>query len=196
MGNSLAVQWIGLGRFHCHSPGSIPGQGTKIPRAQQQPKTKIKYIEQLVTIVCGMFVYSHRDSQQRPPSGHPPKKLLCFLGLGRLTCSPISPCLCMCCHFSLQRLPSWVYLVKSVRCSLCLFLTPWILCPRGFSRKEYWSGLPFPSLGDLPNPGIEPRSSTLQADSEPPGKPLPNGNQSNSTIFFLKMMMMMGISGF
>ena len=34
-----------------------------------------------------------------------------------------------------------------------------------FSRPEYWSGLPFPSPGDLPNPGIEPRSPTLQADS-------------------------------
>ena len=40
-----------------------------------------------------------------------------------------------------------------------------------FSRQEYWSGLPFPSPGDLLNPGIEPRSSTLEADvllSEPP----------------------------
>ena len=35
----------------------------------------------------------------------------------------------------------------------------------GFSRQEYWSGLLFPSLGDLPNPGIEPRSPALQADS-------------------------------
>ena len=44
----------------------------------------------------------------------------------------------------------------------------------GFSRREYWSGLPFPSPGDLPNPGIEPRSPALQTDalpSEPPGKP-------------------------
>ena len=43
-----------------------------------------------------------------------------------------------------------------------------------FSRQEYWSGLPFPSPGDLPDPGIEPRSPTLQADallSEPAGKP-------------------------
>ena len=43
-----------------------------------------------------------------------------------------------------------------------------------FSRPEYWSGQPFLSPGDLPNPGIEPRSPTLQADSlpaEPPGKP-------------------------
>ena len=42
----------------------------------------------------------------------------------------------------------------------------------GFSRQEYWSGLPLPSLGDLPDPGIEPRSPTLQADaltSVPPG---------------------------
>ena len=41
----------------------------------------------------------------------------------------------------------------------------------GFSRQEYWSGLPFPSPGDVPDPGIEPGSPTLQADalpSEPP----------------------------
>ena len=43
-----------------------------------------------------------------------------------------------------------------------------------FSRQEYWSGLPFPSPGDLSNPGIKPGSPALQADSllsEPPGKP-------------------------
>ena len=43
----------------------------------------------------------------------------------------------------------------------------------GFSRQEHWSGLPFPSPGDLPDPGIEPGSPALQADalpSEPPGK--------------------------
>ena len=46
-----------------------------------------------------------------------------------------------------------------------------------FSRQEYWSGLPFPSPGDLPDLGIEPRSPAFQADSllsEPPGKPLEN----------------------
>ena len=44
-----------------------------------------------------------------------------------------------------------------------------------FSRQEYWSGWPFPPPEDLPNPGVKPRSSTLQADSlpsEPPGKPM------------------------
>ena len=45
----------------------------------------------------------------------------------------------------------------------------------GFSRQEYWSGLPFPSPGDLPDPGIEPASPAFQAGplpSEPPGKAL------------------------
>ena len=60
-----------------------------------------------------------------------------------------------------------------------LFATPWTVAYQaplsmGFSRPECWSGLLFPSPGDLPNPGIEPGSPTLQADalpSEPPGKP-------------------------
>ena len=60
-----------------------------------------------------------------------------------------------------------------------LFVTPWTIVhqaplPVEFSRQEYWIGLPFPSPGDLPNPGIEPQSPALQADSllsEPPGKP-------------------------
>ena len=48
----------------------------------------------------------------------------------------------------------------------------------GFSRQEYWNGLPFPSPGDLPDPGIEPGSPALQADSLPseaPGKRLGEG---------------------
>ena len=60
-----------------------------------------------------------------------------------------------------------------------LFATPWPVAHQappslGFSRQEYWSGLPIPSPGDLPDPGIEPRSPALQADaliSEPPEKP-------------------------
>ena len=56
-----------------------------------------------------------------------------------------------------------------------LFATPWTVAYKAplsmeFSRQEYWSGSPFPSPGDLPKPGIEPRSPALQAD-EPPGKP-------------------------
>ena len=61
----------------------------------------------------------------------------------------------------------------------CLTLCdPWTVAHQaplsmGFSRQEYWSGMPFPSPGDLPDPGIKPRSPTLQADaltSAPPGK--------------------------
>ena len=51
-----------------------------------------------------------------------------------------------------------------------LFVIPWTVAyqaplPMGFYRQEYWSGLPFPSPGDLPNPGIKPRSPALQADA-------------------------------
>ena len=61
-----------------------------------------------------------------------------------------------------------------------LSATPWTVAYQaspfmGFSRQEYWSGLPFPSPGDLPDPGIEPGSPALEADalpSEPPGKPI------------------------
>ena len=55
------------------------------------------------------------------------------------------------------------------------FSPPGSSLPMEFSRQEYWSGLPFPSPGDLPDPGIDPRPPTLQADSlpsEPPGKPI------------------------
>ena len=60
-----------------------------------------------------------------------------------------------------------------------------LLCPWGFSRQEHWSKLPCPPPVDLPNPGIEPRSPTLQADSllsEPPGKPMNTGVGSLSLL--------------
>ena len=68
--------------------------------------------------------------------------------------------------------------VKSLS-SVQLFVTPWTVAHQAspsmeVSRHEYWSGLPFPSPEDLPDPGIEPRSPALQADtlpSEPPGNP-------------------------
>ena len=60
-----------------------------------------------------------------------------------------------------------------------LFAIPWTVAYQAppiieFSRQEYWSRLPFPSPGDLPDPGIKPRSPALQANalpSELPGKP-------------------------
>ena len=70
--------------------------------------------------------------------------------------------------------------VKSLFSRVQLFAIPWTVVYQaslsmGFSRQEFWSGLPFPSSGDPPDPGIEPRSPALQVDalpSEPPGKPL------------------------
>ena len=62
---------------------------------------------------------------------------------------------------------------KSLSC-VRLFMTPWTVQSMEFFRPEYWSGEPFPSPGHLPNPGTEPRSPALQADSlpaEPQGKP-------------------------
>ena len=68
----------------------------------------------------------------------------------------------------------WVQLNHLVK--LCLFATPWTVARQaplsmGFSRQEYWGGLPFPSPGDLPDPGVEPRSPILQADSSPSEPP-------------------------
>jgi len=60
------------------------------------------------------------------------------------------------------------------------FVTPWTVAHQtllimGFPRQEYWSGLPFPSPGDLPDPGIKPTSPALTGrffTTEPPGKPV------------------------
>ena len=77
---------------------------------------------------------------------------------------------------------------RACTCAVCcaqllspvrLFATLWTAARQapvsmGFSRREHWSGLPCPPPGDLPNPGIEPRSPALQVDSLPtelPGKP-------------------------
>ena len=67
----------------------------------------------------------------------------------------------------LQRVCGGVGLVTK---SCPTLVTPWTVARRaplsmGFSRQEYWSGLPFPSPGDLPNPGMESGSPALQADS-------------------------------
>ena len=74
-------------------------------------------------------------------------------------------CVCMCVCKSLSHVALFVTL-WTVACQSPLSM--------GFSRQEYWSGLPFPSSGDLPNPGTEPMSPALQANSLPTellGKP-------------------------
>ena len=71
-----------------------------------------------------------------------------------------------------------------------LFVTPWTVARQaspsmGFSRQEYWRGLPIPSPGDLTNPGIESGSPALQAESllsEPPGKSFSKVNERNTDM--------------
>ena len=86
----------------------------------------------------------------------------------------------------------WWWKVKLLS-HVWLFVTPCTVAYQappsmGFSRQEYWSGVPFPSPGDLPNSGIQPWSPTLQADaltSELPGKPwFCFGGNTNSECFF------------
>ena len=74
--------------------------------------------------------------------------------------------------FQSQRkaMPKNVQVKVKVTQSCPTLCDPWTVAHQvppsmGFSRQEYWSGLPFPSPGDLPNPGIEPKSPTLQADA-------------------------------
>ena len=72
---------------------------------------------------------------------------------------------------------------------LC-FATPWTIQSMEFSGPEYWSGWPFPSPGDLPKPGIEPRSPALQANSspaEPQRKPLcPYKGEANGNLILME----------
>ena len=73
-----------------------------------------------------------------------------------------------------------------------LFTTPWTIQFMEFSRLEYWCVWPFPSPGNLPNPGIEPRSPSLQADSlpaEPQGKPIVRREESH---YFATLSLMTG----
>ena len=75
-----------------------------------------------------------------------------------------------------ENVPGFVVLVAESGLTLC---DPWTAARQaplsmGFPRQEYWSGLPLPSPGHLPDPGIEPGSPALQVGSlpsEPPGKP-------------------------
>ena len=75
-----------------------------------------------------------------------------------------------------------------------LFVTPWtVACSSvtGFSRQDYWSGLPFPSAGNLPNLGIKPRSPALKTDALP-SEPL--GKSQFQVIFVSILMLVMTIN--
>ena len=90
----------------------------------------------------------------------------------------------------------WQEYTESEVAQLCPTLCdPWTVAYQappsvGFSRQEYWCGLPFPSPEDLPDPRIEPGSPALRVDaltSEPPGKPQKNCKKK---IFTTKVIMM------
>ena len=98
-----------------------------------------------------------------------------FKCISKLLEQPLFVCLCFCFFCLIFTLFEVEFEVKSQ-----LFATPWIVnrqapLSMGFSRQEYWSGLPFSSPVDLPHPGIEPVSPEICVDSlpsEPPRKPL------------------------
>ena len=77
-------------------------------------------------------------------------------------------------------------------------MTPWTVAYQappsmGFSRQECWSGLPFPSPGDLPDPGTEPGSPALQADAL---SSEPSSEGSNKKLCFLNKLFLYSILGF
>ena len=86
----------------------------------------------------------------------------------------------------------WGALCSAILSHVWLFVTPWTAAPQlllsmGFSWQEYWSGLPFPTPGDLSNPGIEPESPAMQViylPCEPSGKSL---LEANGHLFLLPL---------
>ena len=127
------------------SPGSIPGPG-------EWPSVS------LWTTRCTSFLHTgvpapHLIRGSRPL---PRKRTCCHSAPFRPQQGRGSP----------QPLGEW----RALGC-VQLFATPWTIQPMGFSRPEYWSGSPLPPPGELPNPGIEPKSPTLQVDSLPAVSP-------------------------
>ena len=103
------------------------------------------------SLLWGMF-----PTQELNPGLLHRRQILCHLSHHERTPKNIN------CHL-------WQHKCWSLR-HVWLFVTPWTVAQQAplsveFSRQEYWSGLPCPSPGDLPNPGIKPRSPALQADS-------------------------------
>ena len=119
----------------------------------------------LMHSICNSFHLLTSKSQSIPSPPLLPldnHKSLCCI------CESVSvSCVCVCVCVSCSVVSDSVTLL-TVACQSSLSVE--------FSRQEYWSGLPFPSPGDLPDPGIEPRSPALQAGfsllSDPPGKAL------------------------
>ena len=116
--------------------------------------------------LCISTTHTHTHPQQHPQHTHRKSKRACLW-------AQHTP------HTHTTPFPHHFVCVSCSVSRVCLFAIPWTVAhqaplPMEFSRQEYWSGWPFPSLRSLPNPGIKPASPALQADSlpaEPPGKP-------------------------
>ena len=79
----------------------------------------------------------------------------------------------------------WLYFGHHLLSCVWLFVTPWTVQSMEFSSPEYWSGQPFASPGDFPNPGIQLRSPALQADSLPVE---PQGKSKNTGVGSLSLL--------
>ena len=143
---------------------------------------------EVALIICLLFSQSHQTTLSgafvRPGSRMPRRVARADLGSGRLQVDPVhgretaeGPLFGT--YFHSPR--KWAATLKRDR-DFLLPDTDFVrsaLLSMGFSRQEHWSGLPFPSPGDLPDPGMERKSPALQADalpSEPPGRP-PEGSR-------------------
>ena len=121
-------------------------------RTNCNPWRQTGHMPQVWPIRTSVFPASEKDTwpkwaNEAPEWNHGEKVCLLRLGWGREQC---------------RAMAKWVKSLSHIR----LFATPWTIAYQvppsmGFSRQEYWSGLPFPSPGDLPYAGIEPRSPTL-----------------------------------
>ena len=145
-----------------HPSGSSQCTSPKHPVSCIKPRLVIRFLHDIIHV-------SMPFSQIIPPSPSPTESKRLFYTSVSLLLSHIQGY-----HYHLSKFH--IYVLSCV----WLFVTPWTIAYQappsiGFSRQGYWSGLPFPSPGDLPDPGIEPRSPALWADtltSEPQGKPV------------------------
>ena len=166
-GTSLAFQRLRLHASTAGPGGSITSQRTKISRGGGGRRGDTETFLAQNRFKNMLLLFSLVATQDRNCWGSP--SYVCSIWI------PISPSPNISVVMKLLDSPKQ----SKILAQLCLTLCDPVDCSlpgssvHGISRQEYWSGLPFPSPGDLPNPGIKPRSPTLQADtlpSEPPGK--------------------------
>ena len=123
-------------------------------------------------LACVMLLYYHCHQSSHLLGILYMPGTLCTLSHFMLTITFYEGCVCVCVCVSVSLSVCLSHLVMFDSMTSWTWQAPLSM---EFSRQEYWSGLTYPSPGDLPNPWIKPRSPALQANSlpsEPPGKPL------------------------